>query len=200
MDRIKGLLLAGIMMFCTVNVLAQPQQAVRIRGTITGFDGQVLQVKTRAGETLKVVAGDARINLLSPIRIGDIRRGSFVGVTAIERGNGLRALEVHLFPEAQRGTGEGHYDWDLRPGSSMTNANVDAIVNANNGRELTLGYKGGSQKIFVPRGVPIVTFRPVDKSYLNAGTPVFIVARKAADGNLAALRILVGKDGMKPPM
>ena len=200
MGRIAWLLLAGIMLFGTANAVAQPQHDIRIRGVIAGFDGQVLQVKTRAGEKLKVFVADARVNALSAIRMSDIKRGSFVGVTAIQRGNALRALEVHLFPEAQRGTGEGHYDWDLEPGSSMTNANVDAIVSANNGKELTLGYKGGSQKIFVPRGVPIVTFKPVDKSFLDVGTQVFIVAHKAVNGSLTALRILVGRNGMRPPM
>jgi hypothetical protein len=134
--------------------------------------------------------------------MSDIKQGSFVGVTAIQKGPGtpLQAREVHLFPEAQRGTGEGHYDWDLEPGSSMTNANVDAIVNTNNGKELTLSYKGGSQKIIVPQGVPIVTFKPADKSVLKAGAQVFIITQQAADGSLTAQRILIGKDGMKPPM
>jgi hypothetical protein len=148
------------------------------------------------------VTDNTKINVLSTLRMSDIKQGSFVGVTAIQKGPGtpLQAREVHLFPEAQRGTGEGHYDWDLEPGSSMTNANVDAIVNTNNGKELTLSYKGGSQKIIVPQGVPIVTFKPADKSVLKAGAQVFIITQQAADGSLTAQRILIGKDGMKPPM
>ena len=107
---------------------------------------------------------------------------------------------MHLFAEAQRGTGEGHYDWDLEPGSSMTNANVDAIVNTNDGKELTLSYKGGSQKIIVPQDVPIVTFKPADESMLKAGAELFIITQQVDDGSLTAQHILVGKDGMKPPM
>lgn len=204
MNRIvKVLLLAGLIIFCLPNALAQSQPAMRIRGAITGFDGHELQVKTREGKELKVnVADNTRINVLFALRMSDIKQGDFVGVTAIPRGAGasLQALEVHLFAEAQRGTGEGHYDWDLEPGSSMTNANIDAIVNTNNGKELTLSYKGGSQKIVVQPGVPIVTFKPAEKSLLKAGAQVFIIARQATDGSLTAQSINIGKGGMTPPM
>jgi hypothetical protein len=200
MNRIKALLLAGWFLLGMVNAMAQAQPTVRIRGVIVEVDGHELQVKTREGKKLKVNIADARIKVLSPLRISDIKQGSFVGVTAIRRGTVLRALEVHLFPEAQRGTGEGHYGWDLEPGSTMTNANVDAIVNTSNGKELTLSYRGGSQKIVVPQGTPIVSFISADKSLLKAGVQVFIIAHQAADGSLTAQRIMAGKDGMKPPM
>jgi hypothetical protein len=203
MNKVKALLLVGTIFFGLVNALAQSQPTMRIRGAVTGFDNHELQVKTREGKDLKVnVTDNTKINVLSTLRMSDIKQGSLVGVTAIQKGPGtpLKAREVHLFTEAQRGTGEGHYDWDLEPGSSMTNANVDAIVNTNNGKELTLSYKGGSQKIIVPQGVPIVTFKPADKSVLKAGAQVFIITQQAADGSLTAQRILVGKDGMKPPM
>jgi len=203
MNKIKALLLAGAILFGMANALAQSQPTIRIRGAITGFDGHELQVKTREGKELMVnISDDTKINVLFALKISDIKQGSFVGVTAIPGGPGpaLQALEVHLFPESLRGTGEGHYDWDLEPGSSMTNANVDAIVTTNNGKELTLSYKGGSQKIIVPQGVPIVTFKPADKSLLKAGAQVFIVTQQTADGSLMTLRIQVGKDGIKPPM
>jgi len=204
MNRIvKVLLLAGLIIFGLPNALAQSQPAMRIRGSITGFDGHELQVKTREGKELKVnVADNTRINVLTALKMSDIKQGDFVGVTAIPRGPGtpLQALEVHLFAEAQRGAGEGHYDWDLEPGSSMTNANIDAIVNTNNGKELALSYKGGSQKIIVRPGVPIVTFKPAEKSLLKAGAQVFIIARQAADGSLTAQSVNIGKGGMTPPM
>ncbi len=204
MNKVNALVFVAIL-FGLTNALAQsqPQPTVRIRGAITAFNGHELQVKTREGKELKVnIADDTKVNVLSALKMSDIKQGSFVGVTAIQHGPGtpLQAREVHVFPESLRGTGEGHYDWDLEPGSSMTNANVDAIVNTNTGEELTLSYKGGSQKIVVPKGIPIITFTPADKSLLKAGARVFIITQQAADGSLTAQRMLVGKGRMKPPM
>lgn len=216
MNGIKALLLASMLMSCVTCTLAQPAPTagqpapgetpapnVRIRGTATEFDGHALHVTGRDGKSLTVNVSDAtKISVLSPLKMQDIKQGSFVGVTAVLRGPGstLEALEVHVFPESMRGTGEGHYDWDLQPGSTMTNANVEAVVTTRKGKVLTLGYKGGSQKIIVPKGVPIITFAPADRSLLKPDAQVFIIARPRTDGNLAALRILVGKDGIKPPM
>lgn len=203
MGKAYALLLVGMVMFFPTISPAQPQSTVRIRGAVTAVADNELQVKTREGNDLKVTMTDStKVNVIEPIKMDDIKQGSFVGVTAIQTGPGtpLQAREVHLFPEAQRGTGEGHRDWDLEPGSSMTNANVDAIVSTNNGKELKLSYKGGRQQIVVPQGVPIITFKPADKSLLKVGARVFIIAEKAADGRLTAQRIQVGKNGMAPPM
>ncbi len=203
MNKIKVLLIAGTILFAVVNAQAEPLSNVRVRGTITHVDSQELQVKTRDGNDLRIAINDyTKISVLTSIKLRDIKKNSFVGVTAIQQGPGtpLRAREVHLFPEAQRGTGEGHYDWDLEPGSSMTNANVDAIVNTNDGKKLTLSYKGGSQKIVVTKDVPIVAFKPADKSLLKVGAQIFCVTQHTADDSLIAQRIVVGKNGMKPPM
>ena len=201
--RLAGWLLAGVVLFGLMSAVAQAQTVMRVRGTITGFDGHVLAVKTRDGNDLKInVPEDTSIRSLIELQMGDIKQGSFVGVTAIKRnpGGAQYALEVHIFPEASRGSGEGHRDWDLEPGSTMTNANVDAIVERNDGKELTLGYKGGMQKIIVPPDAPIVSFVPGDKSLLKTGAQIFTIAQQADDGTLTAQRIMVGKDGMKPPM
>ena len=205
MKKIIALLLASIVLCGLANAESQP--SMRIRGGIIGFDGHELQIKTRDGQNVTVtVTDDTKISLLSALKLSDLKQGSFVGVTAIQTGPGtpLQAREVHIFAEAQRGTGEGHYPWDLEPGSSMTNANVDAIVSTNNGKELTLSYKNGSkngsQKIMVPKGVPIITFKPADRSLLKAGAQIFCVAQQAVDGSLTARYVSVGKDGMKPPM
>ncbi len=203
MEKAKSLLLLGSLLIAAASAFAQTPPAMRIRGTVIAFDGHLLKVMTREGRDASlVVPADARVNVLSPLKLSDVRQGSFVGVTAVQRGPGtpLQAREVHVFPEAQRGTGEGHYAWDLEPGSSMTNANVDAVVDTNSGKELTLSYKGGSQKIIVPRDVPIITFAPADTSLLKAGAKVFAVAQRSADGSLTVQRISVGKDGLKPPM
>lgn len=203
MNKVNALLLMGLILFGLTNAQAQSQPAMRVRCAITGFNGHELQVKTRHGKALKInVTENTKINLLYLVKLSDVKPGSFVGVTAIPRGPGgpLQALEVHLFSEAQRGTGEGHYDWDLEPGSTMTNANVDAIVDTNDGKELTLSYKGGSQKIVVPQNAPIVSFKQSDKSLLKAGAQAFVVTQQAADGSLIAQYISVGENSMKPPM
>ncbi|MES1981952.1 MAG: hypothetical protein V4443_05685 [Pseudomonadota bacterium] len=186
-----------------ISEAALAQTVTRIRGTITGYDTQVMAVKTREGKDLKIkVSDDTSISSVAPMQMSDIKPGSFVGVTAVKKGpdNTQQALEVHVFPEAARGTGEGHREWDLEPGSTMTNANVDATVDSNNGKELTLSYKGGQQKITVPAGTPIVTFVPGDKSQLKAGAEIFTMAQQAADGTVTAQRIVVGSQGIKPPM
>jgi hypothetical protein len=203
MSTFKTWLMAGAILLGLMSATAQAQTSVRVRGTITGFDGHVLEVKTREGKDLRVnVADDIVVSSLVELKISDIKQGGFVGVTAFKKGSegALYAIEVHVFPEASRGTGEGHYDWDLGPGTTMTNANVDAIVERNDGKELKLSYKGGTQKITVPPGTPIVTFVPAERSQLQSGVPIFAVVQQSDDGALTAKRILIGKDGMKPPM
>lgn len=205
MNKHKAWLLVGAFMFGLMSMLAQAQtsMSMRVRGSITGFDGHVLAVKTRDGNDVRVnVTDDAGVSSLFAIPMSEIKQGSFVGVTAIKKGPAGRlfALEVHVFPEASRGMGEGHRDWDLEPGSTMTNANVDAIVDGNDGKKLTLGYKGGTQQVIVSPGTPVVTFMPGDKSLLKTGAQIFFMAQQAADGTLTAQHIQVGKDGMRPPM
>jgi len=131
--------------------------------------------------------------------LSEIKQGSFVGVTAMPQADGSqRALEVHIFPEAMRGTGEGHYPWDLRPQSTMTNANVEQVVTAVDGQTLTLKYKDGEKKIFVPANTPIVVYVQGDKSDLKPGAKVFIAAIKQPDGTLQGRAWRVGRDGVIP--
>jgi hypothetical protein len=107
---------------------------------------------------------------------------------------------VVVFPEAARGTGEGHYDWDLGPNSTMTNANVDTVVQGTSGRNLKLSYKGGNNEVTVPPNVPIVTFTTAARTDLTPGKKVFIVATPASQGTYVAQRVVVEKDGVAPPM
>ena len=134
------------------------QNMVRVRGTIDYIDGPTYLVKARDGAELKVALADnPQIAGVVKASLSDIKQGSFVGVTAMPRADGSQsALEVHIFPEAMRGTGEGHYPWDLRPQSTMTNASVEQVVTAVDGQTLTLKYKDGEKKIFVPAKAPIV--------------------------------------------
>jgi hypothetical protein len=165
---------------------AQDPPPVRIRGTIERVDGATLVIKARDGAELKVtVVDNPQIAGIIKASLSDIKQNSFVGVTAMPQPDGsLNAVEVHIFPESMRGTGEGHYPWDLQPQSTMTNSNVEQVVSAVDGRTLTLKYKDGEKKITVPANAPIVTYVPGDKSDIKPGAKVFIVAAKQADGTL----------------
>ena len=179
------------------------QDTVRVRGTIERVEGQTLVVKSRDGAELKVVLTEnALIVALVKASLSDIKPGSFVGVTGMPQADGSqKAVEVHIFPEAMRGTGEGHRPWDLRPQSTMTNANVEQTVAGIDGQMLTLKYKDGEKKIIVPPDTPIVTYMPGDKSELKPGVKIFIAAaNKQPDGTLQAPRVNFGKDGLTPPM
>jgi hypothetical protein len=178
---------------------AKPQ---RIRGQIVSLDGEALKVQSRTGETVGIsVKPDVLVTALKAIQLSEIKPGSFVGTAATTGADGkLTASEVLVFPEAARGAGEGHYPWDLGPNSTMTNANVDAVVEGNNGRELTLSYKGGSNTVTVPDNVPIVTFAPATRDDLLPGKKVFVVATPLEQGRFEALRVVVEKEGVAPPM
>jgi hypothetical protein len=194
----------GIAVFAlTLAAPAWAQDTVRIRGTIERADGNTLLVKSRDGAELKVaLANNALIVAIVKASLADIKQGSFVGVTGMPQADGSqRAIEVHIFPEAMRGTGEGHYPWDLRPGSTMTNANVEQTVTGVDGQTLSVKYKDGEKKLIVPPDATIVTYTPGDKSELKPGTKIFIAAaKKLPDGTLEAPRVNYGRDGLTPPM
>jgi hypothetical protein len=183
-------------------VTALAEDTVRVRGTIERVDGSTYVVKARDGAELKVTLADnAQIAGVVKASLSDVKQGSFVGVTAMPRPDGSQsALEVHIFPEAMRGTGEGHYPWDLRPRSTMTNANVEQVVTAVDGPTLTLKYKDGEKKISVPANTPVVAYVQGDKNDLKPGAKVFIAAIKQPDGTLQGRGWRVGRDGVTPPM
>lgn len=185
----------------TANAQGTP---TRIRGTVSAIDGNVISITTREGPTVKVTMADNwAVATVMPIALSDIKENSFVGIASIKGPDGkMQALEVLVFPEAMRGAGEGHYPWDLAPESMMTNATVSTVVASDGGHALTLKYKGdGTQTITVKPGVPVVTFGPPGaKSDIKVGSKVFLGTQKAADGSFTAGRIVIGKDGMMPPM
>jgi hypothetical protein len=182
--------------------IAQAPPPVRVRGTVEKFDGQNLVVKTRTGESTSIKLADNFLMIgISKGSIDDIATGKFIGTTSVgERDGALIALEVHIFPENMRGTGEGHYDWDLRPTSKMTNANVANVVTMGKDRILTVEYKGGEKKVLVTDSAVVVSYAPSDKSELKPGAPVFVVATRQPDGSLTAPRVNVGLNGQIPPM
>jgi hypothetical protein len=183
------------------NATALAQTTVRVRGTIEQVDGQTLSVKSKEGAMLKVVLAD-NVIILGVVKrsLDDIKQGEFIGTAATAQSDGTwKALEVHIFPENMRGQGEGHRDWDA-PQSSMTNATVTEKVTKMDGHMMTLGYKGGEQKILVTPQTPIVAYAPGDRNDLKPGHVIFIsAATKAEDGSLRAVRVSVQRDAA-PPM
>jgi len=180
---------------------ASAQAPTRVRGTIISLDGHVLSVKSRDGKDIKVKLADKfGVSYAKAITLADIKPGDFVGPASRKRPDGsLEAISVQLFPAALKGVvSEGHQPWDLEPGSLMTNAIVKSEVQKSNGRELTLVYKGGSQTVFVPEGVPMFTTVRGDAALLVPGATIFTVARPGPDGMLTAARVTVSKDGVKP--
>jgi hypothetical protein len=175
---------------------------VRIRGTLEKLDGQNLTVKARNGQSMNVKLADNFVVIgITKASVSDIGSGKFIGTTTVgERDGALVAEEVHIFPENMRGTGEGHYDWDLKPNSKMTNANVAEVVNMANDRVMTVKYKGGEKKILVTPHTVVVSYAPVGLGELKPGAPIFVVSQRQPDGTLTAARVNVGLNGQVPPM
>jgi len=183
--------------------VAIAQDTIRVRGTIDRVEGPIYVVKLRDGTESKIsLAENGLVVAIVKASLADIKQGSFVGTTGMPQPDGSqKAIEVHIFPEAMRGTGEGHYPWDLQPQSTMTNANVDQTVAGVDGQVLTLNYKAGEKKIIVTPQTTIVTYVPGDMNDLKPGAKIFVAAaKKQADGSLQAPRINYGKDGLTPPM
>ena len=198
------LLMSTAVLAIAVPMLTAAQNSpppVRIRGTVDAVDASSVRVQTREGKQVTLAIGSGtRYSAVKALDLSAITSGSFIGTAGKPGPNGsVEALEVLVFPEEARGSGEGHYDWDLLPGSSMTNATVAAAVSGNNGRDLDLVYQGKNIKVHVPKGVPVVTFAPAVQRDVKPGLAVFIVANRVAD-SLNAARIVVEKDGVKPPM
>lgn len=176
-------------------------QQVHVRGSIVSYSASTLKVKTREGETVDVaLADDWKVSSVANAKVTDIKPGDFVGIASLPKeGGGDGALEVLIFPPALKGAGEGSYGWDLKPNSSMTNATVANAVKDVDGRTVTVSYHGKEKKISIPDGTPVVTFAPATKDDLIPGAIVFVPAEKAATGTIAH-QVLVGKNGVVPPM
>jgi hypothetical protein len=188
---------------CAGVTLAQNAPPTRIRGSIAALDGQTLSVNTREGAKVDILLNDPlTVATVKRFDLADVKPGSYVGIATRTGADGQQdALEVLVFPEAMRGAGEGHYGWDLEPGSMMTNGTVGGTVDAKSGRQLSVSYKDGNQTIVVPPNAPVVTFAPAAKADLKPGAKVAIFgATKNAEGKLAASRVTVETNGVAPPM
>ena len=187
---------------------APANPTVRVRATIEKIDADSITVKDRRGEVITLVRpADMAVSEVFPIALTDIKTGSYVGTAAMPQPDGSQlALEVLVFPEAARGTGEGHFPWDLQPQSTMTNATVADLAAAPSsipgGQLLRLKYKDGEKVVIVPPNTPVVSFKPGkddEKALLVPGAKVMITAQEN-DGKPTAVRVIVGRNGFAPPM
>ena len=175
---------------------------VRVRGTVVSVTGDTLLVKSREGADVSI-----KLNMgwkaggIAKAKLADIKQGDFVGIASLPGASGPDgALEVLIFPPAMRGTGEGSYGWDLKPNSSMTNGAVSEAVQSVDGTTVNVVYHGQSKKIAIAPNTPIVTFAPAVNADVKPGAVVFVPADRAEDGKLSTTRVVVGKDGLVPPM
>ena len=178
--------------------LAQQPQTTRLRGTIEKVDGATLTVKGESGEVKVAVADNAQVYGVTKASLADVKPNSFIGVGAMPQADGSqKAIQVMIFAEAQRGTGEGFRPWD-RPGSTMTNGTVDTTVKGVEGQMLTVKYKDGEKKIVIAPDATIRAYVTGDKSELKAGAQIATFAVKKPDGSFDTTRINVGRDGIAP--
>jgi hypothetical protein len=200
---IRPLVAIAMVTASTLYAFAQkPPVPTRVRGAIESVDGDILTVKSRSGEDVRLhMTGDMKVVGIIKISMADIKVGSFIGATTVPGPDGRQnALEVHVFPEDMRGTGEGSRPYDLRPNSTMTNATVAESVAGNDGHSLMVKYKDGEKKVEVSPDTPVVTYVPADKSDLKAGAKVIAFMKQLPDGSLETNRVSVGRDGLTPPM
>lgn len=196
---------AALLLLTAVPALAQAPQSgppTRIRGTVESLKDNDLAVKSRDGQTVHIaLAPNYTVRGVVKKSLADIKTGDYVASTSVKGKDGkLHAVEVHIFPEAMRGTGEGQFPWDLMPDSLMTNATVTGIAKAPQGNVLTVSYKGQTSEVVVGPNVPVVTYVSADASLLKPGAAVFVIAQKKPEGGFTAAGVTAEKDGVKPPM
>jgi hypothetical protein len=210
--RVKTLTMIGAtcaVLLASTAAFAQ-DKPMRVRGTVEQIDGSVMTVKSREGDTLKVkLADEGKVVALVKASLADIKPNSFVGSTAMPQPDGTwKAVEVHIFPEEMRGTGEGDRPYDYKPQSTMTNGTVNGLAKTTmtgtvaneEGTTLTLDYKEGSKKIDVTPQTVIVSYMPGTREELKPGASIYIpAATRQADGSLLTARVNVGR-GVAPPM
>ena len=192
---VAGALLAG-------SALADDAVPARVRGAVVSLDAGKLVVHPKDGPDVTVQLAD-KWSAVGVIKssLADIKPGVFIGTASMPQTDGsLKGVELLLFPEAMRGFAEGHYGWDVQPKSMMTNATVAKSVEAVDGQTLTLTYKGGEQKVTIPKDAPVVTLGDATQADVKVGAIVFVPGNKNADGSIGANLVLVGKDGVVPPM
>src|SRR5438876_4048383 len=196
----RALATVSFALICIATPASAADDTVRIRGTIESVEGPVYVVKNRDGAELKLTVTDNPLFVaIAPSTMADIKPGMFVGSAGTMQPDGVqKAIEVHIFPESMRGTGEGHYDWDLKPQTKMTNGNVEQTVAGVDGPVLSVKYRDGEKKLVVTPETVVVTYVPGNKDEVKPGTKVFVAAKKQPDGTFQAPRITYGRTGAGP--
>ena len=197
----RGFALALVLVAALASA-AWAQTTVRVRGAIIELAGQILTVKVRDGSTVPVrLADNYALMEVTRAKLTDVKVGDYVGAAAVRQADGtFRAQEVLIFPFFARGSREGHFPWDLTPDSTMTNATVAGITTQGSGRTLTLKHKGGEVVVVVPAAAPVVTFGIGHVEQLKPGAHIFIEATRRPDGTVTTTSVLVGREGLVPPM
>lgn len=195
------LLCFASLLFPCIALAQPPGPPPVLRGTVVSLANDTLTLKTDAGKTDTIhLAQNWRVTVLKPVDVSAIQPGSFIGTAEMPQKDGSgRSLEVHVFPPGVK-AGEGHYGWDSKPGSMMTNGTVGKVTTNPKGRELQVSYPNGERRIIVPPGVPIVQFTDGDPSQIKPGVPAFLIAPPGKDGTFNANGIVIGENGAKPPM
>lgn len=184
-------------------VAAEPAaQKIRVRGTVVALAGEQLQVKAREGNTVSIALKPGwSVAAVAKASVNDIKRGDYVGIASLPKSEGGDgALEVLIFPPQMKGLGEGSFGWDLQPNSSMTNATVADAVKSVQGSVVTVSYHGQDKKISIQPDTPVVTLAPATAEDLQPGAVVFVSAEKASSGVIRSGQVIVGKNGVVPPM
>ena len=180
---------------------ASAAEGVRVRGTVVSVTDSTLVVKSRDGDNVSIALGLGwKAGGIAKAQLADIKPGDFVGIASLPGASGDGALEVLVFPPAMRGTGEGSYGWDLKPNSTMTNGAVSEAVKSVEGTTVNVVFHGQSKKITIAPSTPIVTFAKAVNADVKPGAAVFVPAQRGDDGKLTTTQVVVGKDGVVPPM
>lgn len=192
----------GIVILTGFNGTAIAADVVRVRGVIEASDGSKITVKTREGASTAIaLAATVKVMAVAKASVEDIKPGDFVGIASLPKSKGGDgAVEVLIFPAAMKGTGEGSYPWDLKPQSTMTNATVSNAVKEVDGHEVTVKVNGKDKKISVADGTVVVTLAPAAAADLKPGATVFVPTERSPDGTLTAGFVIVGANGIVPPM
>lgn len=193
---------ASLLTFTSGFVHAQQPAMSRVRGMIESINGDLLIVKKTDGHNVTMkMAPNASVTGVEKIAMSDIAPGAYIGVTSVADAQGnQKATEVHLFPDALRGAGEGTRPWDTAPNSSMTNGGLDKMVESNDGQTLAVKYRGGEKQVVVTPETVVVKLVPGKRSDLREGAHIIAATARTSDGALETSRVSVGLDGLTPPM
>ena len=193
---------AALALVATAAAAQAPPTPTVVRGKVVTATETTLNVQTASGAQVVALTPTWTVTVAEPVNADAIQAGSFIGTAEMPNPDGSTgtSLEVHVFPPGVK-MGEGHYGWDLKPGSMMTNGTVGTVVKGKAGsRELDVNYSYGTRHITVPPRVPIVQFTSGTHAQVKSGVPVFMVVQRGKNGGLMAGNVVIGKNGAKPPM